>query len=86
MQPYLSAVRNATLSRRRGRVTGIAGQSIEAIGPDVTIGEVCEVSLDSGETLLAEAVGMKPGRVVLMPYGELRGIGAGNNATFVIDM
>ncbi len=79
MQAYLSAVRNTTLTRRRGRVTGIAGQSIEAIGPDVTIGEVCEVQLDNGTGLLAEAVGMKPGRVILMPYGELRGIGAGND-------
>lgn len=79
MQAYLSAVENAVLSRRRGRVTGIAGPSVEAIGPDVTIGEVCEIALDSGERLLAEAVGMKPGRVVLMPYGELRGIGAGND-------
>lgn len=78
MEAYLSATRGAVLTRRLGRVTGIAGQSIEAIGPDVTIGEVCEVRLDNGASLLAEAVGMKPGRVVLMPYGELRGIGAGN--------
>jgi flagellum-specific ATP synthase len=28
---------------------------------------------------MAEAVGMKPGRVVLMPYGDLRGIGVGND-------
>jgi flagellum-specific ATP synthase len=32
-----------------------------------------------GPALLAEAVGMKPGRVVLMPYGELRGIAIGND-------
>jgi len=78
MQAYLDAVKRATLTRRLGRVSGIAGQSIESIGPDVTIGEVCEVSLDNGAILTAEAVGMKPGRVVLMPYGELRGIGVGN--------
>jgi flagellum-specific ATP synthase len=79
MQAYLDAVGRTELTRRRGRVTGIAGQSIEAAGPDVTIGEVCEVSIDGGPALLAEAVGMKPGRVVLMPYGELRGIGIGND-------
>lgn len=81
MQAYLDAVRRAELTRRRGYVTGIAGQSIEAAGPDVTIGEVCEVSIDGGPALLAEAVGMKPGRVVLMPYGELRGIGIGNDVS-----
>ncbi|KQQ96171.1 FliI/YscN family ATPase [Massilia sp. Leaf139] len=78
MQAYLSAVRDAVLTRREGRVTGIAGQSVEATGPDVTIGEVCEIALDGGTPLLAEVVGMKPGRVVLMPYGDLRGIGIGN--------
>lgn len=79
MDAYLDAVRTTALTRRRGRVSGIAGQSIESIGPDVTIGEVCEVGLDNGATLTAEAVGMKPGRVILMPYGELRGIGVGND-------
>jgi len=78
MHAYLDALRSTELTRRRGRVTGIAGQSIEAAGPDVTIGEVCEVSVEGGAPLLAEAVGMKPGRVILMPYGELRGIGVGN--------
>jgi len=78
MDAYLAAVRSTPLTRRLGRVTGIAGQSIEAIGPDVTIGEVCDIALDNGATLQAEVVGMKPGRVILMPYGELRGIGTGN--------
>jgi len=79
MDAYLDAVRTVPLTRRRGRVSGIAGQSIEAVGPEVTIGEVCEVRLDTGATLTAEAVGMTPGRVILMPYGELRGIGVGND-------
>jgi flagellum-specific ATP synthase len=79
MDAYLDVVRAIPLTRRRGRVSGIAGQSIESIGPEVTIGEVCEVRLDSGSALMAEAVGMKPGRVILMPYGELRGIGVGND-------
>lgn len=79
MQAYLDAVREVALTRRTGRVTGIAGQGIEAIGPDVTLGEVCEITLPhTGATLLAEVVGMKPGRVILMPYGDARGVGAGN--------
>lgn len=79
MDAYLDAVRTIPLTRRHGRVSAIAGQSIESIGPEVTVGEVCEIRLDSGATLMAEAVGMKPGRVILMPYGELRGIGVGND-------
>jgi flagellum-specific ATP synthase len=79
MQQYLDAVRNTEFVRRTGRVTCISGQSIEAIGPDATIGEVCEVIPGYGQSKLsAEVVGVKPGRVVLMPYGELRGVGSGS--------
>lgn len=79
MQRYLDAVGKAELVRRMGRVTGISGQSIEAVGPDVAIGEVCEVASGPGPgKLLAEVVGVRPGRVILMPYGEVRGIGSGS--------
>lgn len=79
MQAYFDAVRVATLTRRTGKVAAISGQSIEAIGPDVAIGEICEVVAENAAPrLLAEVVGTRPGRVVLMPYGELRGIGNGS--------
>lgn len=79
MQEYLAAVQRAQLVRRRGHVLRVSGQSIEAAGPDATIGEVCEIQVEGQETaLLAEVVGVKPGRVVLMPYGDTRGIGAGS--------
>lgn len=78
MQGYLSAVRRAELTRRLGRVTAISGQSVEAVGPDARIGEVCEILTSGAQgSLLAEVVGVKPGRVILMPYGEARGIGSG---------
>ncbi|MRW94174.1 FliI/YscN family ATPase [Duganella sp. FT80W] len=78
MQAYLDAVRQVELNRRTGRVLGIAGQSIEAHGPDAAIGEVCEIRMGDGNaSVLAEVVGVRPGRVTLMPYGDTRGISAG---------
>lgn len=76
MQAYLDAVRQGRFVRRTGRVTHVSNQSVEAVGPDAAIGEICEVSAGQGATLLAEVVGIKPGRLVLMPYGELRGVGS----------
>lgn len=79
MQAYLQAVQRAQLVCRRGHVLRVSGQSIEAAGPDATIGEVCEIQVEGQDAaLLAEVVGVKPGRVVLMPYGDTRGIGAGS--------
>jgi flagellum-specific ATP synthase len=77
MQLYLHAVSHAEFTRRTGRVVSISGQSIEAIGPDATIGEICHL-VQGQSRLLAEVVGVKPGRVILMPYGEVRGAGSGD--------
>jgi flagellum-specific ATP synthase len=79
MRHYLQTVRTAEFIRRTGRVISISGQSIEASGPDATIGEVCHILRgQGGNRLLAEVVGVRPGRVILMPYGELRGVGSGD--------
>jgi flagellum-specific ATP synthase len=77
MKRYVKAVQEAVLTERLGRVTGLAGQAIECSGPDVRIGEVCSVQLPGERSLLAEVVGLKPGRVVLMPFGDTAGIGIG---------
>lgn len=78
MQRYATAVRQAELVRRIGRVTQFYGLVLEASGPDVFLGELCEVySRAQAAPVLAEVVGIRDGRVLLMPYGELRGIGMG---------
>ena len=78
MRQYLDAARNVPLTSRLGTVAAIAGYSLEALGPDVTIGEVCEITPQDAPPLAAEAVGLQRGRVVLMPYGALRGVGIGD--------
>jgi flagellum-specific ATP synthase len=77
MRDYLNAIQALPLGTRTGRVTGIAGQSIESAGPDVTLGEVCEIRVAGAAVLEAEVVGIKPGRIVMMPYRDVRGIGVG---------
>lgn len=79
MQRYLDAIRTVDLVRKVGHVRELAGLSIAASGPDVAIGEICEISpRHGGATLRAEVVGLREGRVILMPYGEMQGIGAGS--------
>ena len=76
---YLSAVRNADLVRRTGKVSQFFGLVVESIGPDVFVGEVCQIySRLQGTPVNAEVVGLKDGKVLLMPYGELRGISLGS--------
>ncbi|ULU23713.1 FliI/YscN family ATPase [Dyella terrae] len=65
---------SATWVRRVGRLVAFNGLVIEAEGPDAVIGELCHVFGDANEApVLAEVVGFREGRVLLMPFGHLRG-------------
>src|SRR6201995_1384771 len=72
------AVQDADLSRRIGRVSDLIGLIIEATGIQVEIGEVCMVGEGRERPPVAcEVVGFRGGRTLLMPLGELHGIGPG---------
>lgn len=80
MKRYLAAVRTSELIRRTGKVSQFFGLVVESLGPDVFLGELCEIySQSQGTPILAEVVGLKDGKVLLMPYSELRGISLGSD-------
>ena len=56
----------------------VSGLSVEALGPDALVGEVCEIApRGEGKPVRAEVVGLRQGKVVLMPYANLQGVGIG---------
>lgn len=62
-----------------GKVDQIVGMTVEATGIDCSIGDVCTISIDTeGKSVLAEVVGFKEGKVLLMPYKDVDGIGYGS--------
>jgi flagellum-specific ATP synthase len=80
-----AAVLHADLHRRRGRVTDLIGLIVEATGLEAEVGEVCLVRTGRQATgwteRPAEVVGFRSGRTLLMPLGELHGIGPGDVVT-----
>ncbi len=73
-----AALAHADLSRRRGRVADLIGLIIEATGLAVEIGEICLVGDGRHRPAVScEVVGFRAGRTLLMPLGELHGIGPG---------
>jgi flagellum-specific ATP synthase len=75
-------VADADLHERRGRVDDLIGLIVEATGLEAEIGEVC--SIDAGRrrpAVPAEVVGFRAGRTLLMPLGEIHGIGPGKAVT-----
>ncbi|MBI5105378.1 MAG: FliI/YscN family ATPase [Solirubrobacterales bacterium] len=81
-----AAVARADLHRRHGRVSDLIGLIVEATGLEAEVGEVCDVRVgrnrDGGwETIPAEVVGFRSGQTLLMPLGEMHGIGPGDVVT-----
>lgn len=61
-----------------GKVSEVIGLIIRVEGLEVFIGEVCEIIINSTKkVVLAEVVGFQNDSVLLMPLGELEGIGPG---------
>jgi FliI/YscN family ATPase len=61
-----------------GRVTRITGLMVEARGLDASIGALCLVGRRDAAPLQAEVAGFREGRALLMPFGDLMGIGPGD--------
>jgi flagellum-specific ATP synthase len=79
MQHILSSLNQLNPFRVRGKVTKIVGLVIEGYCPQATIGSICEVmSLYGGSSIWAEVVGFRETVALLMPLGEIHGLGIGS--------
>jgi len=77
---YIANLRNADLVSQYGKVRQVIGVVIESHGPNMAIGETCSISYKrTAEPVLAEVVGFRDSKVLIMPLGELKGIGAGSD-------
>lgn len=73
-----SQVRVLPAARRLGHVTGVTGLIIESEGPNVGLGELCHLRSERDNfSVMAEVVGFRGERVLLMPLGETAGLHAG---------
>ncbi len=64
----------------RGQVAKVVGLTIESNGPQTHVGQLCRI-INSGSKseILAEVVGFRDKSVLLMPLGEMDGIGPGSD-------
>lgn len=75
---YLEAIQATQPIQMNGRITQIIGLLLESQGPLVQLGELCTIHPRSvAEPVPAEVVGFRQDRVLLMPLGEMQGIGPG---------
>lgn len=76
---YEAILERVHLTEDSGKITQVIGQLMMSYLPGATIGSVCEVYPSQGfPKFLAEVVGFKDRNVLLMPLGEMRGVGLGS--------
>lgn len=71
---YRNMLRDLTTVQVAGRVTQVIGLTIEVVGLNCQIGEVCEIQANHGGRLQAEVIGFRNERMLLMPLGTMEGI------------
>lgn len=75
---YFDAVETAPGLNLEGKIVKVIGLIAEGRGVGMSIGSRCLIENEHGGTLAAEVVGFKEERVMLMPYGDTRGIRPGS--------
>jgi flagellum-specific ATP synthase len=72
-------LKNLKVIKVWGKITRIVGLVIEGYCPHSSIGSLCELTtVDGDQKIHAEIVGFRDGKALLMPLGDLRGLGPGS--------
>lgn len=79
LQYAIDKVRTVETIQAYGKVVEIIGLIIEADGPKSSIGDLCYIYKDDSKTkkIMAEVVGYRANRILLMPLSPMDGIMAG---------
>jgi len=73
------AVRQTDAVRLNGRVAQVVGVIVESVGPASRVGEICHIHTGRNRPpILAEVVGFRGNRVLLMPLSGMGDIAQGN--------
>ncbi len=80
---YFQAVERCECNRLEGRVVQVIGLIVEGHGLGMSIGSLCKIENDQGLPVIAEVVGFREDRILLMPYGETMGIKPGSRLSFL---
>ncbi|MCR5784662.1 MAG: flagellar protein export ATPase FliI [Eubacterium sp.] len=62
-----------------GKIAKIVGLTVESLGPDAKLGDLCKIYTDDSreECVYAEVVGFRDNHLLLMPFENVDGIGPG---------
>ena len=74
----MNTLLNQNYYENYGKVSKVVGLTVESVGPPCKLNDLCEIeSKDKKHRVMAEVVGFKDNKVLLMPYDSVEGIGLG---------
>ncbi|MBO7358140.1 MAG: flagellar protein export ATPase FliI [Lachnospiraceae bacterium] len=70
---------NRTFFKSQGKIANVVGLTIESLGPDAKLGDLCSIYSKDGSRVLAisEVIGFRDGKTLLMPFENVDGISTG---------
>lgn len=76
------ALLSKSYAQSLGKVVKVVGLTIESIGPMAKLNDLCKIIPanigQSGQEIMAEVIGFRDDRVLLMPYSNVEGVGLGS--------
>ena len=75
---YFNAANSCQTVRLTGKIVKVAGIVAEANGPGLSVGSLCAIKNSEGLNIQAEVVGFNEKSIIIMPFGEMRGIKPGS--------
>ena len=76
-------IRQAIAYEVRGRVSAVAGETVEIEGMTAPIGSICELQSQDGEISRARVIGFRGVRPILAPLERLNALSAGDSVRLV---
>ena len=84
LNKYYKALDSARLFMESGKVTRVQGVLVRGYVLGATIGSICSIKTMHGKsTCFAEVVGFEDRHVLMMPLGDMRGVGLGAKITLL---
>src|SRR5579862_3280764 len=77
-EPYYDKLALLETYRYAGSVTELVGLLVESQGPEVAVGDFCEISTRAGRVIRTQVIGFREGRVLSMPLEETDGLYLGD--------
>ncbi|MCP3901758.1 MAG: FliI/YscN family ATPase [Desulfobacteraceae bacterium] len=82
---YFKRVKASVPVRAEGRISKVVGLVAEGDSLGLSVGSLCLIKGEHNKKIKAEVIGFKENKALLMPYGDIRGIGPGSRIVPLVD-